>query len=86
MPEGASSETATSSMRPAGFEPRPLSSDLQPIQASLPHLRDLARRYRVALGDAGAADVDADELGVLTLPGDAVAEAERVTNLVGALA
>ena len=58
----------------------------EPIQASLPHLRDLARRYRVALGGAGAADVDADELGVLTLPGDAVAEAERVTNLVGALA
>jgi MerR family transcriptional regulator, light-induced transcriptional regulator len=58
----------------------------EPIQASLPHLRDLARRYRVALGGAGAADVDADELGVLILPGDAVAEAERVTGLVGAVA
>ena len=58
----------------------------EPIQASLPHLRDLARRYRVALGGAGAADVDADELGVLILPGNAVAEAERVTGLVGAVA
>jgi len=56
----------------------------EPIHASLPSLRDLARRYHVALGGAGSADVDADELGVLTLPGDAVAEAERVTNLVGA--
>ena len=58
----------------------------EPIRASLPHLRELARRYRVALGGAGAADVDADGLGVLILPGDAVAEAERVTGLVGAVA
>jgi MerR family transcriptional regulator, light-induced transcriptional regulator len=58
----------------------------EPIEASLPYLRDLAHRHRVALGGAGAADVDADELGVLTLAGDAVAEAERVTNLVGAVA
>ena len=58
----------------------------EPIQASMAQLRELGRRYRVALGGAGAADVDADELGVLTLPGDAVAEAERVTSLVGALA
>ena len=56
----------------------------EPIQASMAQLRELARRYRVALGGAGAADVDADDLGVLTLPGDAVAEAERVTSLVGA--
>jgi MerR family transcriptional regulator, light-induced transcriptional regulator len=56
------------------------------IEASLPHLRHLARRYRVAVGGAGAAGVDADELGVLALPGDAVAEAERVTSLVGAVA
>lgn len=54
----------------------------EPIRASLPHLRELASRYRVALGGAGAADVDADELGVLLLPGDAVAEAERITGLV----
>ena len=52
---------------------------IEPIQVSMAQLRELARRYRVALGGAGAADVDADELGVLTLPGDAVAEAERVT-------
>jgi MerR family transcriptional regulator, light-induced transcriptional regulator len=58
----------------------------EPIQASLSHLRGLAGRYRVALGGAGSADVDTDELGVLTLPGDAVAEAERATNLVGAVA
>ncbi len=58
----------------------------EPIRASLPHLRELVRRYRVALGGAGAADLDADELGVLILPGDAVAEAERVTGLVGAVA
>ena len=58
----------------------------EPIRASLPHLRELARRYRVALGGAGAAGVDADGLGVLILPGDAVAEAERVTGLVGAVA
>jgi MerR family transcriptional regulator, light-induced transcriptional regulator len=58
----------------------------EPIRASLPNLRDLARRYRVALGGAGAAHVDADELGVLMLPGNAVAEAERVTGLVGAVA
>ncbi|HEU5263431.1 MAG TPA: MerR family transcriptional regulator [Gaiellaceae bacterium] len=58
----------------------------EPIQASMAQLRELARRYRVALGGVGAADVDADELGVLTLPGDAVAEAERVTNRVVAIA
>ena len=58
----------------------------EPIHASMPQFRELARRYRVALGGAGAADVDAEELGVLSLPGDAVAEAERVTGIVGALA
>jgi DNA-binding transcriptional MerR regulator len=58
----------------------------EPIRASLPRLRELASRYRVALGGAGAADVDADELGVLLLPGDAVAEAERVTGLVSSAA
>jgi DNA-binding transcriptional MerR regulator len=54
----------------------------EPIRASLPRLQELASHYRVALGGAGAADVDAHELGVLLLPGDAVVEAERVTGLV----
>ena len=58
----------------------------EPIRDSMPQLRELARRYCVALGGAGAADVDAGELGVLTLPRDAVAEAERVTGLLGAVA
>jgi DNA-binding transcriptional MerR regulator len=55
----------------------------EPVHASTPAVRKLAGRYHVALGGSGAAAVDADELGVLSLPGDAVTEAERVTRLVG---
>jgi DNA-binding transcriptional MerR regulator len=53
------------------------------IRAAGPELRELASRYRVALGGAGAARLDLDEMGVLLLPGDSVAEAARVTQLVG---
>jgi MerR family transcriptional regulator, light-induced transcriptional regulator len=56
------------------------------IRAAGPELRELASRYRVALGGAGAARLDPDEMGVLILPGDSVAEAARVTRLVGATA
>jgi methanogenic corrinoid protein MtbC1 len=54
------------------------------VRAAGPELRELARRYRVALGGAGAAQLDPDEMGALILPGDSVAEAARVTHLVGA--
>jgi DNA-binding transcriptional MerR regulator len=38
-------------------------------------------RYRLALGGAAAVTADAERLGVLALPGDPVAEAERVAEL-----
>jgi MerR family transcriptional regulator, light-induced transcriptional regulator len=53
------------------------------VHAAAEQLAELATRHFSALGGAGVADVDADELGVLGLPGAAVAEAERVTQLVG---
>jgi methanogenic corrinoid protein MtbC1 len=40
----------------------------------------LAKRRRVALGGAGVRDGDAETLGVLTLTGDPVSEAERITG------
>ena len=51
-------------------------------QAALPQLQTLASRYRVALGGAGAAGLDSSGL-VLVLAGDPVAEAGRMTGLVG---
>jgi DNA-binding transcriptional MerR regulator len=56
------------------------------IRAAGPELRELASRYRVALGGAGVARLDPDEMGALILPGDSVAEAARVSRLVGAAA
>jgi methanogenic corrinoid protein MtbC1 len=53
------------------------------IRAAGTELRELASRYRVAVGGAGAARLDRDEVGVLILPGDSVAEAARVARLVG---
>ncbi len=50
--------------------------------AALPELQTLASRYRVALGGAGAIGLDASDL-VLVLAGDPVAEAGRVTGLLG---
>jgi hypothetical protein len=55
----------------------------KPIRAAGTELRELASRYRVAVGGAGAARLDPDEVGVLILPGDSVAEAARVARLVG---
>ena len=49
-----------------------------PVEPLLAPLRELARRYRVAL--AGPAAVEAS--GMLTLSGDPIAEATRITALV----
>jgi MerR family transcriptional regulator, light-induced transcriptional regulator len=51
------------------------------IRAAEPELRALAERHRLALGGAGAGDGTAERIGALTLTGDPVAEAERVTTL-----
>ena len=53
------------------------------VHAALPQLQTLANRYRVALGGRGAVDLDSSGL-MLVLAGDPVAEAARVTGLVGA--
>ncbi len=47
-----------------------------------PQLRTLARRWRLALGGEGAKRSDPAALDALSLPGDAVAEAESVTALL----
>ena len=52
------------------------------VQAALPQLQALTRRYRVALGGGGVAGVDPSGLDVLVLAGDPVAEAARATRLV----
>jgi MerR family transcriptional regulator, light-induced transcriptional regulator len=54
------------------------------VRAVAGELRALARRRRVALGGAGADEGEAAELGALSLSGDPVAEAERMTALVEA--
>ena len=45
-----------------------------------PELRELATRYRVALGGPGVRALETAELGVLGLTGDPVAEAARVAS------
>lgn len=45
-------------------------------------LRRLARRHRVAVGGAGASGNSVKEIGAITLTGDVVAEAGRMTALV----
>ena len=52
------------------------------VQAALPQLQALTRRYRVALGGGGVAGVDPSGVDVLVLAGDPVAEAARATRLV----
>jgi DNA-binding transcriptional MerR regulator len=56
------------------------------VRDAAPRLRDLATRYRVALGGAGAAGSDVAGLGILELGGDAVAEAAQVAALTDAAA
>jgi MerR family transcriptional regulator, light-induced transcriptional regulator len=53
------------------------------LEQAGPRLRSLALRHRVALGGAGVSHAAADWPGVLLLGGDPVAEAERLTRLVG---
>jgi DNA-binding transcriptional MerR regulator len=53
---------------------------LRPV---LPQLRELAGRHRLAIGGVATQDDALDGTGVLRLAGDPVAEAERVTALVG---
>jgi methanogenic corrinoid protein MtbC1 len=43
-------------------------------------LRELASRYPVAVGGPGARAIEADDVGVLGLPGDPVAEATRIAS------
>jgi MerR family transcriptional regulator, light-induced transcriptional regulator len=54
-----------------------------PFRAHRDELVELARSQRLCLGGAGAADA-AQDLDVEILSGDPVAEADRVTSLVGA--
>ena len=53
------------------------------VHAAVPQLQALASRYRVALGGDGVIGLDSSGLDVLVLAGDPVAEAARVTGLVG---
>jgi MerR family transcriptional regulator, light-induced transcriptional regulator len=54
------------------------------VRPVLPELGPLARRHRLALGGAAAAEDDALEpSGILALTGDPTAEAARVTTLLG---
>jgi MerR family transcriptional regulator, light-induced transcriptional regulator len=53
------------------------------VHAALPQVQALASRYRVALGGDGVIGLDSSGLDVLVLAGDPVAEAARVTGLVG---
>ncbi|HWV87785.1 MAG TPA: B12-binding domain-containing protein [Capillimicrobium sp.] len=48
----------------------------------LPELRALARRHRLALAGGAAANADLERAGVLALPDDPVAEADRVVALL----
>jgi hypothetical protein len=50
----------------------------------LPALAQLAQRYVVAVAGAGALGVDPNANGVLSLTGDPVSEAERVSMLLAA--
>jgi DNA-binding transcriptional MerR regulator len=50
----------------------------EPLRSAARELRELARHYRLCLGGAGAAEV---EIGALTLTGDPVEEADRLTTL-----
>jgi MerR family transcriptional regulator, light-induced transcriptional regulator len=50
------------------------------VKPALPKLRELARRHRLALGGAAAADRTLERSGILTLTGDPTAEAARVST------
>ena len=52
------------------------------VRPVLPELRELARRYRLALGGSAADDDALEGSGILTLTGDPGAEAARVTTLI----
>jgi MerR family transcriptional regulator, light-induced transcriptional regulator len=52
------------------------------VRPALPKLRELARRHRLALGGAGAADSTLERSGILALTGDPTAEAARVSTLI----
>ena len=72
-------EHAADAIRPSLVVLSTVTPDL--ARAALPQLQTLARRYRVALGGAGAVGLDASDL-MLVLAGHPVAEAGRVTGLV----
>jgi DNA-binding transcriptional MerR regulator len=59
-----------------------VASTAERVQESAQPLRALAERHRIALGGTGASEVAAPP-GVIVLTGDPVAEAERVTTIVG---
>ena len=50
------------------------------VKPALPKLRELARRHRLALGGAAAADKTLERSGILALTGDPTAEAARVST------
>ena len=59
-------------------------STAERVRDAEPQLRALAQHHRLALGGAGAADVDGASIDALLLTGDPVAEADRVTALIQA--
>jgi MerR family transcriptional regulator, light-induced transcriptional regulator len=52
------------------------------VEPIVTHLRALAGRHRLALGGAAAANDALEANGALTLPGDPITEAARVTTLI----
>jgi MerR family transcriptional regulator, light-induced transcriptional regulator len=52
------------------------------VRPALPKLRELAKRHRLALGGAAAADSTLEGSGILALTGDPTAEAARVSTLI----
>jgi MerR family transcriptional regulator, light-induced transcriptional regulator len=52
------------------------------FQPAMSELKAISQRHRIGLAGAGAGRVEAAAIGAITLPGDLVAEAERVTEMV----
>jgi hypothetical protein len=50
------------------------------VRPALPKLRELAKRHRLALGGAAAADSTLERSGILALTGNPTAEAARLST------
>ena len=71
-------ELAADSLEPALIVLSAATEDA--VRRIAPELRELATRYRVALGGPGVRALETADLGVLGLTGDPVAEAARVAS------